>query len=218
MPRYSFLFAVFTTVACGCSQESKQNNPTPNIISIQVKGATIDALPSRVSIITADPAKAVSDLIESGAGERDPFPHHAIRHGVPHGFFTPKEWSNLCSSPVFQNGDVIYDYLFDSADEKDAFVRRYGLEKNVEIEYKEANDEIKIEIKDSLYIASPQYYVRCSIKTIMYTCPMHPLEKNVQKPGKCPICEMSLVGTPVSMSALPPPNIEQPQGPASSDQ
>ncbi len=167
-----------------------------HLVSVKVKGTTIDIVPNHIDVIVANPGKSAKELITLGGTatavrqlekSNQKVSNVVSFRGILHIFMTPEEWK-ATTNAKFETGDVVYTFFFDSLRNRYDFVSKHKLKTVLELKRK--NEQTGM----PLYVASPKYYVMMMTETAVFTCSMHP-QINVSDSGKCPICAMDLIRT-----------------------
>ncbi len=181
------------------------------LVTIRVKGTTIDLLPKAINLMASDPKQMAERFVAKG-GTRDKGDPHSvfykevlymaerlvakggtINKGIPHSVFykevlyiaqQPDSWKTR-GKHSFKDGDVVYFYHSESSAEKATFVKKYKLKVHDTLVEREGS-------APTLYAASPGYYVIVLVKATGYTCPMHPRIQQ-EKEGKCGLDSMDLI-------------------------
>ena len=156
-----------------------------DLVTIQVKGTRIDVLPGYVDVIVADPGRAVDQAVKAGAERDDGVSNGLMFRRVQHIFITPKEMNAALAGRKYAAGEVIYGFLVESGEARGRFVKKYALKEEAQVVSRE-------DLKQTLYVASPGYYVMVLAKQRRYLCAMHP-KITMPQEGKCSECGLDLI-------------------------
>ncbi len=188
----AFIVLLALATQCGCA---KSETGLDDLVTVKVKGTSIDMVPTYIDVVVADPEASANELIQRGGtkatvrqieeGNRK-VPNTVSLRGSVYIFVTPAEWKATTNAD-FEIGDVVYTFHVDSNAQRDHLVQKHHLTKHLEIQRK--NEQTG----RPLYMASPKYYVVVYAKTTKFTCAMWCTEVIVSDPEQqCPICFMDL--------------------------
>ncbi|MHC4398945.1 MAG: heavy metal-binding domain-containing protein [Planctomycetota bacterium] len=160
-----------------------------DLITVKVKGTSINVLPAYVDIIVDDPEGQADILARRRSLPMELKRHHGatpavMLNKVHYFFFKPEDRNSDIQGHQFRDGDVVYGFELSSSDEAAEFVKRHNLKLHARIASQQGSF--------SLYRASPGYYVICAVPVRRFTCSMHPQIARKAE-GRCPICAMNLI-------------------------
>ena len=180
--------SVLVVSAAAVEQKPAEKSAAEGLVTVTVKGTSIDSLPLEVDVLVADPAKEVGILLRKGAEKFANAPTAVMYRGVRYFFMKSDNWNPGMRGRTLANGDVAYLYRAESPKAEGDFATEYGLKKHAILKTTSGDK--------TLYVASPGYYVFFLVKREVYVCPMHANVVEKQK-GQCPTCGMDLVSTTI---------------------
>jgi hypothetical protein len=189
MPRRhtTLKYRTFPIACISCNRLRQKIDVKPeDLLTTPLLGTSIETKPHSIDVVVNRPVEHHRAFVSRGARNNEGVPTSAHYENVFYLFTPPDLWRSRGEETI-GHGDIVYNFLTDSAESRDRFLERHSLSGPLILEASGAEPA-------KFYQADPGYHIHILVKVSVFTCVMHP-KVRARKPGRCQICSMDLLET-----------------------